>query len=47
MDEQKLRESLSVEELAERDLILIIKITELDILEKEIELSKEFDKRFD
>lgn len=47
MDEQKLRESLSVEELAERDLILIIKITELDILEKEIELSKKFDKRFD
>ena len=47
MDEQELRESLSLEELAERAITVPIKITDLDTLEKLIELSKEFDKTFD
>ncbi len=47
MDEQELRESLSLEELAERAITVPIKITDLDTLEKLIGLSKEFDKTFD
>ena len=44
---KELRESLSVEELAERAITVPIKIMDLDTLEKLIELSKEFDKTFD
>jgi hypothetical protein len=47
MDEQELRESLSVEELLERAITVPIKITDLDTLEKLIQLTKEFDKTFD